>query len=997
MSSNIQYGFPDVPKSITNPQVISINAIDTATPMSFILFIKTIDVSFEPEKLQLYYSEYLKRWNLMRSDAINTEKHTIAEKYRDFIRDITLNYTTIEESKFLNNLDFTDSFDLDVALSFYSKKLREIADYYNSKRHDVKFELVRKKSVGSVDGLKKTIFEKTIEYLENNEAHEIVYDIPKIKRDLHVNVCELYNVFGDEDTYFNRDPDVNIYDFKDIDYGEDIFLRNDADLIADIFGGEEPVVSTLKESDTLFDNKRQLTINSMGTDFYYLSTGSTTTDYVSGMLFEASNKSKNILNRLYPTTASTLKGAFIDSQTIGFFKPSKLAIIFIDGSNSEFSFDTSELEANKIYYFPDPKVFPSQSDFISFTTNDDFLKKNYSSGAASNYPSTQPNDTKYYGYVSANTDARQSNFESIFESGYISDQKTDISNNTYGLLKNGDSFKKGIKNEEPKTIKSLLLNGHTFYDELYGEGFAFDYTVADDTTYTETIRAGLSTNTNGFSALSGEYTLFYRYFTPYDELLTPTEPAITPTFQMLEGAFFTNGLGIPYDDPISSDLLAFPSNLSYYHSKVFEGGIHDASGSQRALLDVVAPAITAVFTESPRDYTGSEDIDGGRFTTEFEFDYTIPVQTFVYDSTVFDISEFTVDTFDKTTYGERTDLNGQIFIKEFDDVTNTLTDAMGYLSSRYAADIYSELSSVNNFDLVYDTLCIETDNYLVIEKSNYVDGSFTNPKTSAVAVEHNLDSFNKLSNRFKVGNDIYYYVAKTGLSASPPNAAYYGYGATDPSSDGFYYITDTDEWRTVEDNTYPLRELILDTSDYYLYYKESEGVITSSWVNIGGIITGDTWVADFNASGTPQFISCIPEGNDTLIYPEIYKFNVVTQKNEKIFPLTDEDVFQSHEIFNVSNGGDVRYTDVTSPRITYNSKNDIFNTSMLIKDQNGLFTIHEYDFIINPDVEFISKVKRTPTSDNYSNIMEALSSVTVAMTPFLSSGTPTFEDETLTL
>ena len=48
MSVTAQFGYPDVPKSITNANVQTKDALDVSNPMSFILFIKTISNSFEP-------------------------------------------------------------------------------------------------------------------------------------------------------------------------------------------------------------------------------------------------------------------------------------------------------------------------------------------------------------------------------------------------------------------------------------------------------------------------------------------------------------------------------------------------------------------------------------------------------------------------------------------------------------------------------------------------------------------------------------------------------------------------------------------------------------------------------------------------------------------------------------------------------------------------------------------------------------------------------------
>jgi hypothetical protein len=95
----------------------------------------------------------------------------------------------------------------------------------------------------------------------------------------------------------------------------------------------------------------------MGTDFYYLSTGSNIDTFKYDKLFSASKKSQNILNREYPTTASTFKGDLITKHEMGFFKPCKNSIIILDGDNKQFTFDKTKLAPNSLYFFPDPNVF----------------------------------------------------------------------------------------------------------------------------------------------------------------------------------------------------------------------------------------------------------------------------------------------------------------------------------------------------------------------------------------------------------------------------------------------------------------------------------------------------------------------------------------------------------------------------------------------------------------------------------------------------------------
>lgn len=760
MSSKLQYGYPQVPKSITNPQVYEKDALDNVSPMSFLAFIKNIALSLEPQVLQVFYSEYLKRWNLKKTNSSQLDEDVIVERYRDFIRDVNVNYTTLEERDFLAKIDFNDPYDLDTVLGFYSKKLVSISRYYSSKRNDLKYEVIRQKLKGSVIGTQKILFEKTIQFLENRDNGLLDYDLDAIKSRLKIDVQELYNSYGE---YFNQSPNEYVYDYKDLDYDQTIFLKDNQSLISSVFKGVSDEIKALKEADVLFDSKRLLTKKTMGSDFYYLSTGSTATDFISGKLFDATNPSANILNRSYPSTASTLKGTLLNNQEVGFFKPNKTSIIFIDGKNSTFSVNLENLQPNMLYYFPDPTIFGSNSEVLTFYVDESFLKRNRSSSESVAQPTTTKIDTKYYGYVTESTDDFDRTFESIFESGFVDDQKQDIYGNSFGLFKVDSNFKSTIQLRDPNTIKSLILNGHQFYDSIYGEEFNFDYYQYDNTTFKETLRSGLSSYTNSFSSISSAWTLFFRFFRPYEELKAPTENNIAPSFEIRDGGLFMRNDSTFLTDPISADLgeLEFPTTALYYYSLLYEGGVHSKDTAQRALLDPLFPTLTANFTENIRaNITNDfENIDGGKFKTKFEYDFEYNKIKYKYLNESFNHSSYIVDSLSSNNYNDRLYLNGNIFVRNVVTRTvNPLLTEFSYISSKYSSAVISQLSSVNKFEICFDTISIETPNYLVFEKIKFENSNFQNPKTGAYVVNHNTNNINQLSNRFKVGNDIMYCV-----------------------------------------------------------------------------------------------------------------------------------------------------------------------------------------------------------------------------------------------
>lgn len=895
MALSIQLGYPDVPKSITNPNVKLQNVLDKDSPMSFLTFIKTIAVSFEPDSLQNYYTYYLKEWNGKNNRKDEDNNSIIVERYRDFIKDISLNYTTLEERVFLSKINFNDPYDLDIAIGFYSKKLKEIAQYYNSKREDVKFEITKKKILGTNQGIGNKILELSLNYLENLQDGPILYDINSIKSQIEVELEELFDGYP---YYFNQIPDETVYDKKDLDYNEDIFLKSNAELIATIFAGVSDEIKKLKEVDQLFDTKRVLSRNSVSTDFYYLSTGSTVTDFVSGVLFEATAAAQNLVNRKYPTTASTPQTVNLKTpHQVGFFTPAKNGMLFLDGTNSRFEINFANLQPNSIYYFADPTITGVNGEVLVFYADDSLLKRNFSSGKANNQPIQTDDGASYNGYVSKLNPKEITYFDEVFDKGYISDAKKDIYNNLFGLFKIDPNFNEVIENVSTNVIKSLQFNGHTFYDLQFQEGFQFNYNTYDDATYLETLRSSLTSYSPTFNTLSSFYTLFFRNFKPYEELVEPRSDDLNIEYIIRDGAFFRKNDGTAYDDPISSDLNAFPGSGVYYFSELLESGIHDASPIQRALVDPLYPTLTAVFHESvrPNGSNGVEYIDGGNFTDNFDFEFSLTEQPYEFNGTLLSSTRYVLPSADNSYYNERRDLVGQMFIQN--GVTRRvapLLNTLPYLTSRHPATVWTQLSSkINRFELAYDTLFIQTSSYLVIEKTKLEDGVFVDPKTVTYSLSHDTGAFNRITNRFKKGNNVYYAILRT-------------------------------------------------SSDYL-------------------------------------------STNNFKVYPEIYRFDLVNFKNDKVFPLTQAFVT---DFFNIS-GGDIRYVIADTPTITYSSRNNLFNVSFLLKDQNNLLYLHEYDFDESPNIKFVSHKAFKPTNDQVSNIFN--SSYQSNLTFFLSSGTASIQ------
>lgn len=752
----------NIPRSITNPNVIRNDAIDINSPMSFLTFIKIVDKSLDAEINQVLYTKYLSSWNVLNSGNDDDLKNFIIERYREFIQDINLDYTTLEEKKFLKSIDFKNPSDLDIVIPFYSRKLIEICDYYNQQREETKFQVLKNQTKGTSDFVKKELKDIILNYFEYAQESKIFFDIEKIKETLSIDIEELYDTYPE---YFNQTPEELIYDYKDLDYGLDVFLKNDLDLIEEVFGGVSEEIKDLKEVDSLFDNKRKLTQKYLGTNFYYISTGNTTTDFISGLAAIADDPALNFLNINHPTTASTEdRKILIDEYEMGFFKPSKTSIILIDGDIKAFNFNFEKLKPNTIYYFPDPTIRGENGGILSFINNDHSFKKNFSSGKMKNLPNDNKLDTKYYGYKSQIEIGDNKYLDQIFEKGFIQDAKNDIWNNLFGLFKIDDTFVKNLELREIGDDQNyIILNGHTFYDLKYDEGFSFDYSIYDDSTIPNTTRSGLSTNTGGFSAFRN-INLFGGRFT--DDFKYPDN--FFENQQILDGIFISNG-DEALIDSISSDLSAYPLSGDFYYSRLIEAGIHDASIPQRALLDPLFPSISADLTQTIiPDNINTFIIDGGFVTTIFNTPIYLNSEIY-YDDTVFNNSEFVNLSSDNKNLYERFNIQGQIFVKN--SITKTvqkLGDALPHLINVLPLSTYSKvISGITNFELINDTLFLETDSNISIIKLLFDGGEFIDPKIQTHSINFNKNPFNKISKRFKIEDDVYFAIFD--VVEHPPN------------------------------------------------------------------------------------------------------------------------------------------------------------------------------------------------------------------------------------
>ena len=808
------------------------NAKDVLTPFSFVDFINFLQTEYAPEKYSSFYSLYLKDWYALQGGNQEEQKQQYIVFYREFIQEIILHYTTQTEKDFLKKIDYSSPTDLDIAIPFYANKLTEVALFYRNKREDGKYVINRNKIRGSVLGVERAIFDVVYDFVNGSEDSLLNTSTPLsgVIKDFGVGIHEFVDIYGD---YFDLDRkgdgedgirkamyDNNLFDI-DPDYyfdpealkilRENSFLSMIGDFtinppefsqndITNICNPEESILEELNEAYTtggltlaeVYELKKKLIAKYVSCDFYYLD--ASTTPATSGILFEADQPTNNLLNLQTADIAAVQSNQQKILRDVGlFFKPDDIGIFKLNAVNSRFELDVDSIEPDKVYVFPDPEVYGnvgvnalSSYPYIhTFDYRDNI--RNISSGVATGDPEITNKSLTFEPYSvkqretqelkTLNTLGYNLNFSDLDNKGAIRKMGYDCYGNEYALFKAEELEERTTVSRD--VLLSLKLDGHTFYDSLFNEGYNFNYSTEGCEFLTT--RSGMSSFTSTFTDTDDPYYLFFRLFQPYDELRgqqvcdvsdysasgggftddDTSEEVAAGIFR--DGGGFTQGDGSPLPDPIKTDEPGFPSPLNYYY-QVF--------------------ADCKLFGDDVRSIPGSIDYNGGKFSDKVLVDRQFNYDGDGYAYIDYIHSDSNTEVSGLVTEGsgdvnvERAVVPGSIFIKDQGtSLSYPMSSILSNTLNKYSTAVVDDvLENTIDFDVINDSIFLQTPTRLVIDKINYSrEGTFEKPNTTnTVFTVASGDTLNVISNRLLVneiescggGSVILFSIFKT-LSTSP--------------------------------------------------------------------------------------------------------------------------------------------------------------------------------------------------------------------------------------
>jgi hypothetical protein len=189
-----------------------------------------------PGEERKQYERYLRDWYKSKDDDEEIELYRLKNDYISLLQQLTLAFRNEEDEKWLQDIDWDDDFDIEQAIPYYVKKLKQIALYLVNKREALKKAKLKYNMVGSNNAsirlfyeyilkafTKRTVSTSDIgnEYSSNITDPDVWATLPHLsaaRLDFSIEIEDLY----DDTKYFDRDPIVPVSSYFNLS-ASDVF------------------------------------------------------------------------------------------------------------------------------------------------------------------------------------------------------------------------------------------------------------------------------------------------------------------------------------------------------------------------------------------------------------------------------------------------------------------------------------------------------------------------------------------------------------------------------------------------------------------------------------------------------------------------------------------------------------------------------------------------------------------------------------------------------
>jgi len=371
--------------------------------------------------------------------------------------------------------------------------------------------------------------------------------------------------------------------------------------------------------------------------------------------------------------------------------------------------------------------------------------------------------------------------------------KNDVYGNEYGLYKSAIN-KQFSQTNTSSIFINYILDGYTFYDTLCGQGYDFNYSVsgsANGLVFSGVILRTSESDPATFSdgnpiiLASYDFSQNYKYLDSFKTFDSITYSCIIKDAETFTLPNNTKLPDIPSDDIQNYNVL----NSSLYYDELADGAYVSDAPYNVASFTFNGNFLTIPPVDKFVTYDGNVFIDSSTGSEPctlsahvYSYTYTEPANfkdVRVYDKeTLVDFALSGVSYIRPSLYHTKNVEQGELYFRNINStiigpISSTLSAAFLNFSDSVRTEIFNKAI---NFDLYYDTIQIETENYLVFDKLeyNYADNEITgNTKTYDVIVRGEYPELEKFSTVWFNEKDKTLLVCKTTLLLDSLSASNY--------------------------------------------------------------------------------------------------------------------------------------------------------------------------------------------------------------------------------
>lgn len=218
--TNIEYGAYELYSDQQKVLSQQVQQDDYLQPYSFEEWVKrNIGIVYGEEYKQ--YNKYLKSWYDARMVSTSATNAMLKNDYIALLQQLTLAFKDSVDEKVVSNINWNSELDIEEAIPYYARKLKEIAIYLVNKRDAIRKAKLKYNMSGARNALERLFYEyllkaftkrKYVLNVPEQSAWSAFPDLSAVNMQFQIMIEELY----DDTSYFDKDPSMPLSSYFDI-------------------------------------------------------------------------------------------------------------------------------------------------------------------------------------------------------------------------------------------------------------------------------------------------------------------------------------------------------------------------------------------------------------------------------------------------------------------------------------------------------------------------------------------------------------------------------------------------------------------------------------------------------------------------------------------------------------------------------------------------------------------------------------------------------------